>query len=37
VRKLARDGIASKDQLLTRFLACFEKPTRRLFTSTELS
>ena len=30
MRKFARDGFASRDQSLARFLACFKKPTSRL-------
>jgi len=30
-------SVRRKDQSLTRFLACFKKPTRRLFISAELS
>ena len=37
VRKLARDGVASKGQSLTRFLSCFKRPTNWLFISIELS
>jgi len=39
VRKLARDGVASKRSMTHAMLGlfCFKKPTRWLFTSIELS